>query len=85
MGEIQINWVKDNTYIITVRDEEIASRILNQVSWTAMKQNVSVKRWPLDLSLEEIPVYLVPFWVQMNRISLNLRMEENVKKLATEV
>lgn len=44
MGEIQINWVQDNTYIIIVRDEEITSRILNQVPWATMKQDVLVKR-----------------------------------------
>lgn len=31
LGEIQVNWVKDNTYIIIVKDEELASRILSQV------------------------------------------------------
>lgn len=53
-GEIQITWVKDNTLIITVRDEEIAAKILNQVPWAVMKKNFSIKRWAQELALEEI-------------------------------
>ncbi|KAM1724749.1 hypothetical protein EV2_023584 [Malus domestica] len=32
-GEIQINWVKKNTFIIIARDEDMASKILDQVPW----------------------------------------------------
>lgn len=78
-------YLKDNTCIITVRDEETASQILNQVPRAAIKQNVSVKRWRPKLSLEEIRIHLVPFWVQMKGIPLNLGTKENVKKLTTEV
>lgn len=42
--DIQINWVNDNSYIFVVRDESIATQILDQVSWAVMKQNLYVKR-----------------------------------------
>lgn len=84
-GELQINWVKDNTYIIIVRDEEMASRILEQVPWAVMKQNFSVKRWPSDLALEEVQVELVPFWVQMKGIPLYLCTEDSASRLAREI
>lgn len=49
-GEAQINWVKENTYVIIVRDEEMVERILDQAPWVVMKQNLSVKRWPNELA-----------------------------------
>lgn len=84
-GEAQKNWVKENTYVIIVRDEEMAVRILDQASWVVMKQNFSVKRWPNDLALEEVQVEMVPFWVQLKGIPLFLCTKENARKLAGEV
>ena len=46
MGETEIKWVKENTFIITVMDESTAKGITDQVPWGVMKQNFSVKRWP---------------------------------------
>lgn len=56
---------KRNTFIITVRDEEVASRILQSVPWAVMKHNFVVKRWPLELALEEVQMEIVLFWVQI--------------------
>lgn len=60
-GEIQINWVQDNLYVVLVRDEDVTTRILELVPWAVMKQNPYVKRWAEDLVMEEIPMHLVPF------------------------
>lgn len=65
LGEVEIRWVKDNTFIITVHDESTAEKILSQVPWAIMKQNFSMKRWPNDLALEEIELEMVHFWVQI--------------------
>lgn len=35
-SKVELNWVKDNTFIIIVRDEAVATRILNQVPWVVM-------------------------------------------------
>lgn len=43
MGEVELKWVRDNTFIIIVQDESIAAKILNQVLWVVMKQKFSVK------------------------------------------
>ncbi|KAM2955963.1 hypothetical protein FF2_023146 [Malus domestica] len=42
-GEIEIKWVKENTFIIMVPDENMAAKILDQVPWGVMKKNFSVK------------------------------------------
>ncbi|RXI00938.1 hypothetical protein DVH24_001172 [Malus domestica] len=81
LGEVTINWVKDYTFIIIVKDEETASRILNQVPWVVMKQNFSVKRWPSYLVVDEVLAHMV----QMKGVPLFLSMEENAKRLAGEV
>lgn len=60
-GEIEVKWVRDNLYIITVPDESVAATILNQVPWVVMKQNFSVKRWPQELALEKIRLESVLF------------------------
>lgn len=83
-GEIPITWVKDNTFI-TVRDEEIAARILNQVPWAVMKQIFSVKMWAQELALEEIPLRLVSFWVQIRGAPLYLTTEENARRMARAI
>lgn len=84
-GELQINWVKENTFIIIARDEDIASKILNQVPWAVMKQNFSVKRWPCDLAMEEIHMHLVLFWVQMRGVPMYLTSFENAQRLAEKI
>ncbi|KAM2079671.1 hypothetical protein EV2_026314 [Malus domestica] len=85
LGEVEIKWVCDNLFIITVPDETTAAQILNQVPWALMKQNFSVKRWPQELALEEVQVEFVPFWVQIRGMPLFLNSEVNVKRLACEI
>lgn len=43
LGDIQIKWVWDNTFIINVLDETAAQTILTQVPWAVMKQNFSIQ------------------------------------------
>ncbi|KAM0990955.1 hypothetical protein ACFX2C_009406 [Malus domestica] len=50
-----------------------------------MNQNFSIKRWPNNLSLEEIKLDLIPFWIQMKGLPLNLTTEANDRRLAKEV
>lgn len=50
-----------------------------------MKQNFSVQRWPPELALEELQMELVPLWVQIHGIPLNLSSENNVRRLAREI
>ncbi|KAM1183085.1 hypothetical protein ACFX19_001501 [Malus domestica] len=37
-GDIEIKWVKDNTFIISVPDERVAGKIIDQVPWGVMKK-----------------------------------------------
>lgn len=37
-GEVDIKWVRENTFIISVQDETMAKRILDQVPWAVMKK-----------------------------------------------
>lgn len=46
MGEVQITWVKDNTFIILVPDESSARNILTQVPWAVMKKTFRSKDGP---------------------------------------
>ncbi|XP_068331391.1 uncharacterized protein At4g02000-like [Pyrus communis] len=85
MGEFEVKWAHGNTFIITVQDERSAERILSQVPWAVMKQNFSIKRWPPELAIEEIPMELVPFWVQIRGVPLCLCTETNVRRLAKEI
>ncbi|XP_048435342.1 uncharacterized protein LOC125475077 [Pyrus x bretschneideri] len=85
MGDFEVKWAHGNTFIITVQDESSAERILSQVPWAVMKQNFSVKRWPADLAIEEIPMELVPFWVQIRGVPLCLCTGTNVRRLAKEI
>lgn len=61
MGEIEVYWVWDNTFIIIVQDESTATKILNQVPWAMMKQKFSIKRWSQELTSEEVKMEMVPF------------------------
>ncbi|KAM1185626.1 hypothetical protein ACFX2J_014711 [Malus domestica] len=84
-GEIEIKWVKENTFIISVPDESVAAKILDQVPWGVMKKNFSVKMWPPELALEEVELEHVPFWVQIRGIPLCLISLENVRRLTKQV
>ncbi|KAM1025324.1 hypothetical protein ACFX15_037842 [Malus domestica] len=85
LGEVDIKWVKDNLYIITVQDESTTGKILSQVPWAVMKQNFSIKRWPKEMALEEIEVAKVPFWVQIRGVPPCLISVANVQRLAKEI
>lgn len=85
IGNIEIKWVRENTFIITVQNESTATKILNQVPWAVMKQNLSVQRWLPELALEKIQLELVPFWVQIHRVPLYLCLEVNVRRLVREI
>lgn len=50
-----------------------------------MNQNFSVKKWPCDMSLEEICLDVVPFWVQIKGLPLNFCTKSSAKRLAFEV
>ncbi|KAM1122858.1 hypothetical protein FF1_004321 [Malus domestica] len=84
-GAIDVKWVRDNLYVISVPDESVATRILSQAPWAVMKQNFSVCRWPVELALEEVQVELIPFWVQIRGIPLGLTSERNVRRLVRDV
>lgn len=83
-GEVDIRWVRENLFIISVQDGNVAARILDLVPWAVMKKNFSVKRWPPELALEEVEMEKVPFWVQLSGVPLGLGSLENVKCLTAE-
>lgn len=72
-------------FIVIVKDEGMADQITNQVPWGVMNQNFSIKRWPDDLSLEEIKLDLILLWIQMKGLPVNLTTEVNDRRLANKV
>ncbi|KAM1948039.1 hypothetical protein ACFX15_008282 [Malus domestica] len=80
-GEVDIKWVRDNTFLILVQDESMASKILEQVPWAVMKKVFSVKKWPPELALEEVEMETVPFWVQIRGVPLGLTSATNIQRL----
>ena len=85
IGEAEIKWVKHNTFIITINGESTAAKIIDQVPWTVMKQNFSVKRWPHELALEEINMNIISFWIQIRGVPPYLGFEKNVRRLASKI
>ncbi|KAM3003562.1 hypothetical protein FF2_033908 [Malus domestica] len=84
-GEIEIKWVKENTFVIKVNDESTTAKIIDQVPWAVMKQNFSVKRWPLELALEEIDMQRISFWIQIRGVPPFLSSEANIRRLASKI
>lgn len=83
--EVEIKWVKDNTFIIKVQDESVATKIIDQVPWAMMKRNFSIKRWHSELALEEVSMENIPFWVQIRGVFLCLTTESNIHRLTNDV
>ncbi|KAM0990064.1 hypothetical protein ACFX13_008738 [Malus domestica] len=81
LGEVDIKWVRDNTFLILVQDESMASKILEQVPWAVMKKVFSVKKWPPELALEEVKMETVPFWVQIRGVPLGSMSATNIQCL----
>ncbi|XP_048420938.1 uncharacterized protein LOC125473601 [Pyrus x bretschneideri] len=84
LGEVEIKWVRENVFIISVKDEHVASKILEQVPWAVMKKVFCVVKWPPELALEELELDAVPFWVQIRGIPLGLASIENVQRVTKE-
>ncbi|KAB2616581.1 hypothetical protein D8674_023169 [Pyrus ussuriensis x Pyrus communis] len=72
LGEVEIKWVRENVFVISAKDENVASKIIEQVPWAVMKKVFSVVKWPPELALEELELDAVPFWVQIRGIPLGL-------------
>ncbi|KAM1605423.1 hypothetical protein ACFX1Z_026279 [Malus domestica] len=81
LGEVDIKWVRDNTFLILVQDKSMASKILEQVPWAVMKKVFSVKKWPPELALEEVEMETVPFWVQIRGVPLGSTSLSNIQRL----
>ncbi|XP_068323296.1 uncharacterized protein [Pyrus communis] len=84
LGEVEIKWVRENVFIISVKDESVASRIIEQVPWAVMKKVFSVVKWHPELALEELVLDAVPFWVQIRGIPLGLASLENIQCVTKE-
>ena len=50
-GDLDVKWVRENMFVISVQDENMAEMILQQVPWAVMKKNFVVKKWPSELAL----------------------------------
>ncbi|KAM1179972.1 hypothetical protein ACFX2G_019483 [Malus domestica] len=68
--EIDIKWVKGNSFIITIHDESTTTKILDQVPWAVMNQNFAIKRWAQKLDLEEVKMDDISFWIQIKGVRL---------------
>ncbi|XP_048421191.1 uncharacterized protein LOC103936395 [Pyrus x bretschneideri] len=84
LGEVEIKWVRENVFIISVKDENVASKIIEQVPWAVMKKVFSIVKWPPELALEELELNAVPFWTQIRGIPLGLASVENVQRVIKE-
>ncbi|KAL6286553.1 hypothetical protein ACE6H2_010943 [Prunus campanulata] len=84
-GEAKITWIRENLFAISVQDEDMARKILERGPWSVMRHCFSVRRWPLELAVEEIDTHLVPFWVQVRGIPLNLCTEDNAVKIGRKI
>ncbi|XP_048422913.1 uncharacterized protein LOC103963932 [Pyrus x bretschneideri] len=84
LGEVEIKWVRENVFIISVKDEDVASKIIEQVPWAVMKKVFSVVKWPPELALEELELNVVPFWTQIRGMPLGLASVENVQRVIKE-
>ncbi|KAB2632299.1 hypothetical protein D8674_028546 [Pyrus ussuriensis x Pyrus communis] len=84
LGEVEIKWVRENVFIISVKDENVASKIIEQVPWAVMKKVFSVVKWPPELALEELELNAVPFWTQIRGMPLGLVSVENVQRVIKE-
>ncbi|PQP99326.1 uncharacterized protein Pyn_18501 [Prunus yedoensis var. nudiflora] len=83
-GETRIVWVMENRFAITVSDENMADKIINNGPWSVMKCCFAVKRWPPTLAIEEVQMDHVPHWIQIRGIPLNLCHEENMIKVGSK-
>ncbi|KAL6294160.1 hypothetical protein ACE6H2_002302 [Prunus campanulata] len=84
-GEAKITWIRENLFAISVQDEDMARKILERGPWSVMRHCFSVRRWPLELAVEEIDTHLVPFWVQVRGIPLNLCTKDNAVKIGRKI
>ncbi|KAB2601993.1 hypothetical protein D8674_002998 [Pyrus ussuriensis x Pyrus communis] len=84
LGEVEIKWVRENVFIISVKDENVATKIIEQAPWAVMKKVFSVVKWPPELALEEMELNAVPFWTQLRGIPLGLASVENVQRVIKE-
>lgn len=79
--EAKITWVKDNVFAITIQDEEMARKILDNGPWSVMKFCCSIHLWPENSDVEGVQFIMVPFWVQVQGVPLNLCHMENMAKI----
>lgn len=81
MGEIRISTKSDNAFAITAPDQVTANKILEGGPWNVAGFCCSAQLWPKNLAFEEIPPYLVVYWVQLHGVPLGQYSMENTRTI----
>ncbi|BFG26669.1 hypothetical protein CerSpe_129430 [Prunus speciosa] len=84
-GEVKISHVKDNIFSIVAPDDATAAQIVDSSPWSVMRHCFSVKLWPQDMAMEELPTHMVQYWVQAHGLPFNLMNKECARKIGEKI
>lgn len=84
-GDYQIVPVDDRVYSIMVRDEVLATHILESGPWNVDNRLFNVIPWSRDLAIEEVDFSGIKFWIQIHNVPLGVMTEGTARNIARKV
>ncbi|BFG34736.1 hypothetical protein CerSpe_210100 [Prunus speciosa] len=84
LGALSISHYKRNIFTIST-SRDVASQILEGAPWNIINYCFNVVAWPSQLTIEEVPVHLIPYWVQISGLTLEKMNVANAKVIGEEI
>lgn len=82
-SEIQMTDMGINGLLFTFPDEDKARKVLEDGPWSVMGSILSLQPWEPQKSVFEVKFNLIPFWVQIHGLPLDVMNVKNVSKIAS--
>ncbi|XWS16681.1 hypothetical protein CRYUN_Cryun34aG0111700 [Craigia yunnanensis] len=77
--------VRVNQYGISFKTEEIMERMLGEGPWLVIGYCFTMKRWPKEVSIEEIEFIEMSFWIQVHNLPTNLLTVNNAEIIGRRI
>lgn len=82
---VQVADVGPNKFLFTFNKREEAQEVFNKTPWYVMNRLISLQRWNIRESMEEINFNRVQFWVQLQGLPLEFLTIKNAEKILSQI
>ncbi|KAK9913632.1 hypothetical protein M0R45_037442 [Rubus argutus] len=83
-GSFQISHLRRNLFCIKM-NQEGAKRLLQGGPWHVEKHHFNVVPWPPNCTINDVPYYMVSYWVQISGLTLEKMNDSNARLIGSAI